>query len=71
MVRHNIGIAYPAIAEASCLDLVLPVTRESLGALAERARALAEAQERFEAARTALLADVQGLDHGAANAKAI
>jgi len=70
MIRNNIGIAYPAIAEASCRDLALPVTSENLGALSVCARKLAEAQERFEVARAALLANVRELGRGAANAEA-
>jgi hypothetical protein len=65
MLRHSIGIAYPAIAEASCRELVLPITGENLGALSKRARALAEAQERLEMARSALLADVHEIDWSA------
>jgi len=62
MIRNNIGIAYPAISEASCLDLVLPVTRDSIAVLATAARTLAATQEEFEAAQRAFLTHVQGLD---------
>lgn len=62
MIRNNIGIAYPAIAEASCLDLVLPVTRVNIAALTAAAQTLAAAQEEFEAAQRTFLTDIRGLD---------
>jgi hypothetical protein len=56
MVRHNIGIAYPAIAEETCLSLVLPITRVKLeGDLSEAAVALNQAQGAFEAARRRMM----------------
>jgi hypothetical protein len=55
MVRHNIGIAYPAIAEATCLSLVLPLDRSELDRLAGPASALDSAQAAFEAARSEMI----------------
>lgn len=55
MVRHNIGIAYPAIAEETCLSLNLPVCRARLEELSEAALALDKAQARFEAARREMM----------------
>lgn len=55
MVRHNIGIAYPAIAEETCLSLVLPVSRARLEELSEAALALDQAQAAFEAARQRMM----------------
>ena len=55
MVRHNIGIAYPAIAEETCLSLVLPVDRDRLKELSEAAEALDRAQAAFEAARLRMM----------------
>jgi len=51
MVRHNTGIAYPAIAEETCLSLVLPVSRSGLADVSSAARALDTAQATFEAMR--------------------
>jgi SAM-dependent methyltransferase len=62
VIRNNIGIAYPAISEASCLDLVLPASRDTIAALTAAAQTLAAKQEEFEAAQGAFLAEVRGLD---------
>ena len=62
MIRNNIGIAYPAISENSCLDLVLPITRDELTALSTAAVTLAVAQEQFEVAQRNFLSNVRGLD---------
>ncbi|MBB5691970.1 hypothetical protein GXW77_20500 [Roseomonas alkaliterrae] len=51
MVRHNIGIAYPAIAEETCLSLVLPVSRIKLEQASAAAEELEAAQAAFESAR--------------------
>jgi len=56
MVKHNIGIAYPVIAEETCLALVLPVGRDSLDDLNQCAAQLAQTQSAFEAARLRMLA---------------
>jgi len=64
MVRHNIGIAYPAIAEETCLSLVLPVDRGKLKELSEAAEDLDRAQATFEAARLRMM-DLTG--NGAGN----
>ena len=51
MIRHNIGIAYPAIAEETCLHLALPASPEKMKNLSDGAAALELAQEGFEEAR--------------------
>ena len=56
MVKHNIGIAYPAIAEETCLSLVLPISRKGLDELNQSAAQLAVTQAAFEAARLKMLA---------------
>lgn len=56
MVKHNIGIAYPAIAEETCLSLVLPVSRDGIDHLNQSAAQLARTQAAFEAARLQMLA---------------
>jgi type I restriction-modification system DNA methylase subunit len=48
MVRNNIGIAYPAISEQSCLEIVLPTGSTDLHALESGARSLRETQTKFE-----------------------
>lgn len=65
MIRANIGIAYPAISEASCLDLVLPIARDDVPAFSVSAAELWKAQEQFEAAQTAFLNEVISLDSAA------
>jgi hypothetical protein len=62
VIRNNIGIAYPAISEASCLDLVLPIARDDVPALSVSAEKLWKAQEQFEAAQRAFLNEVVSLD---------
>lgn len=62
MIRNNIGIAYPAISEASCLDLVLPVTRAQIAALTVAAQRLASMQEAFEDLQMDFLTTIQRLD---------
>jgi hypothetical protein len=61
MIRNNIGIAYPAISEESCLDLVLPVTREDIAGLTIAAQSLATRQEEFEAGQRTFLKDISDL----------
>lgn len=56
MVKHNIGIAYPAITEEACLSLVLQVSRDRLDDLNRTAAQLARAQADFEDARKRMLA---------------
>ncbi len=65
MIRNNIGIAYPAISEETCANLVLPATQEALLSLSASAEALAEAQACFEQARRALITQLCSLDQGA------
>jgi len=55
MIRHNIGIAYPAIAEETCLALILPVDRGGLDELSKAAEELDRAQSLFEAARLRMM----------------
>lgn len=62
MVRNNIGIAYPAISEESCCELVLPISREGIAGLSEAASGLAEAQDQFETAQRDFVARVASLD---------
>lgn len=62
MIRNNIGIAYPAISESTCLNLVLPATRENIASLSEAAAKLAAVQENFEQMRRAFIAEVDTLD---------
>lgn len=61
MVKHNIGIAYPAIAEETCLSLVLPVSHDDLDDLNQSATQLAQTQAAFEAARLRMLALSQSI----------
>lgn len=61
MVKHNIGIAYPAISEETCLSLVLPVGRDDLYELNRNAAQLALTQAAFEAARLHMLSITQGV----------
>jgi predicted RNA methylase/transcriptional regulator with XRE-family HTH domain len=62
MIRNNIGIAYPAISESTCLNLVLPATHDSLPSLSAEAEALAESQESFELTREAFTTRIAALD---------
>jgi hypothetical protein len=70
MIRNNIGIAYPAISEGTCLDLVLPVTRKGLASLSVSAKKLAAAQADFDAAQQIFLSQVHKLDCPATSADA-
>jgi len=65
MVRNNIGIAYPAISEESCLNLLLPITRDGIASLSARAGALAAAQEHFETAQRTFLTELSKLERAA------
>ncbi|MGJ5151685.1 N-6 DNA methylase [Bradyrhizobium sp. HKCCYLR1023] len=62
MTRNNIGIAYPAISEASCLDLVLPIASNDVRAFSASAEELWKIQEKFEAAQRAFFEEVVSLD---------
>jgi len=62
MIRNNIGIAYPAISEDSCLELVLPVKRENMTELTVAARSFAMMQDAFEAAQGTFLKHIRDLD---------
>jgi len=68
VIRNNIGIAYPAISEASCLDLVLPLARDDVPTFSASAEKLWKAQEQFEAAQRAFLDEVVSLDCAATGA---
>ena len=65
MIRNNIGIAYPAISESTCVDLVLPVTRDGISALTATAQSLAAVQEELEAAQHKIQAEIRCLDYAA------
>lgn len=62
VIRDNIGIAYPSISEASCLDFVLPITRDDIPVISLSAESLWEAQEQFEAAQQSFLEEIYSLD---------
>ena len=62
VIRNNIGIAYPAISEETCLDLVLPIVRDDVPAFSASAETLWKAQGQFEAAQRAFLDEVHSLD---------
>ena len=64
-IRNNIGIAYPAISESACLDLVLPITFYDVQALSASAENLWKTQEKFEAAQQTFLHEVRSLDRAA------
>ena len=68
MIRNNIGIAYPAISESTCLDLVLPVTRDGISALTATAQSLAAIQEELEAAQQTIQAEIRCFDYAATGA---
>jgi len=44
LLRHNIGIAYPAIEESCLIDIVLPVRRAELTKLGRAAEKLMRAR---------------------------
>ncbi|MFT8781501.1 N-6 DNA methylase [Acetobacter orientalis] len=62
MIRNNIGIAYPSISEASCLSLILPITKRDVPTFSVSAEKLWKAQEHFEAAQQTFLNEVVNLD---------
>lgn len=70
MIRNNIGIAYPAISEATCLELVLPLRRSDVGAISEAAERLERAQQQFETVQREFLVEVQNLDRDALGTQA-
>jgi type I restriction enzyme S subunit len=70
MIRNNIGIAYPAISETTCLELVLPLRRSDLGAISEAAEGLERAQQQFETVQSEFLVEVQNLDRDALGTQA-
>ncbi|RYG99938.1 MAG: hypothetical protein EON58_02070 [Alphaproteobacteria bacterium] len=55
MARHNIGIAYPAIAEETCLILKLPIDKMQIEALSVSAREFSAALTAFEDSRQRLI----------------
>jgi SAM-dependent methyltransferase len=65
MIRNNIGIAYPAISEESCLELILPVKREDINELTVSAVSVASRQDAFESAQEMLLKHIRDLDSAA------
>lgn len=62
MSRHNIGIAYPAIADATCLALALPVDAAGIKRITGDAKALEKALASFEQARAAMARNIKQLD---------
>lgn len=62
MVKYNIGIAYPAIAEETCLSLVLPIGEDALKRLNEAASQLESAQTVFEEARKQMVSQSYSTD---------
>lgn len=58
ILRNNVGIAYPAIEEACLLELVLPVSADDLGRLAEYGANLAALQSKSTALRRELSHDI-------------
>ena len=62
VLKHNIGIAYPAIAEQTCAELVLPVRKKDIHQLAEAADALKRTQQEFWKAREDMLGQIEALD---------
>lgn len=67
MVRNNIGIAYPAISEDTCLSVKLPATHADIEALAASAEFLRSAQDNLEQARRDLANKVSALNAGVAS----
>jgi type I restriction-modification system DNA methylase subunit len=65
MIRHNIGIAYPAISEEACLGLTLPATGRSAASLSAAAAALTESQNQFEGSRREFIEKVRTLEQEA------
>lgn len=61
MLRHNIGIAYPAIAEDTCAGLVLPIRASDLYRIKSATEDLQSKQRSFLQARNSLIADIQTL----------
>lgn len=45
ILRHNVGIAYPAIKEECLLDIVLPVSQDAINEFTDRARAIRISRE--------------------------
>lgn len=62
MIRHNIGIAYPAIADATCLALKLPADAAGIKRIAGDAKALEKALAAFEEAHAAMARNIEQLD---------
>lgn len=62
MLRHNIGIAYPAIADSACLTLMLPVDADMIEEISRDAKVLEQALAAFESARSAMARNIAQLD---------
>jgi len=62
MLRNNIGIAYPAIAEDACLDFTVPADPSSIRSLTADAKTLEKSQKEFESARRTLGEAIKELD---------
>lgn len=62
MLKHNIGIAYPAIAEHTCVGLILPMKKDDMHRISNATATLKRTQQEFLEARTNLLAQIEALD---------
>ena len=62
MLKHNIGIAYPAIAEQTCMELTLPMKKGDIHQISSATATLKITQQEFLKARTNLLAQIEALD---------
>lgn len=62
MIRHNIGIAYPAIADTTCLALTLPADAAVIKRISCDAKVLEETLAAFERARSAMAMNIARLE---------
>lgn len=62
MLKHNIGIAYPAIAEQTCIEIVLPVKKKDMQEISNATETLKRTQHEFWEARRTLLNHIEALD---------
>jgi len=58
LLRHNIGIAYPAIDEKCLTDVVLPIDPSRLGELAQFAAEISQMETNLAAKRLSLSARI-------------
>lgn len=64
MIRHNIGIAYPAIADTTCLTLMLPVDAAGIERISQDAKVLETTLVTFERALSAMARNIAQIDAG-------